>query len=144
MSRIVGGGPTTVALGVALVRSEERPPRLAAGPTAETCSRLALLPVPAPGRNSGGGPTTRLPPTDPGRRDLTVAASGTGGSAGLNAIRFGCADPFSLRSGGATIFCACSGATQILDGRPVEAFRFVPPATRPGLLPIAGNEGKGG
>jgi hypothetical protein len=74
---------------------------------------------------------------------VTVAASGTAGSAGLNAIRFGCAGPFSLMSGGATIFRACSGATQILDGRP-GAFAFARPATGPGLLPMAGNDGNDG
>jgi hypothetical protein len=137
-----GGGPTTVALGVALVRSEKRPAALAGGATAEIWSRLGL--PPSPGRNSGGGATTTVACDGWLRCQFPVADNGTSGKAGFSPSKLGGTGPFSLMSGGAMLVRACSGATHIREGRPAAAFPFVLPAARPGLLPSAGYDREGG
>jgi hypothetical protein len=137
-----GAGPTTVALGVVLVRNEKRPPTFEGGLTAETFSRPVWRPMPC--RNSGGGATTAVALSGPLRCDPPLAASGAAGRAGRGTRISGrAAAPLILMSGGTTSFWACSGATRIVAARKAAVCPFDCPRTRPGLLRRAGKVGSG-
>jgi hypothetical protein len=137
-----GAGPTTVALGVALARSEKRPPVFDGGATAGTLKRLGCR-RPEPWGSSGAGATTRAALSGPFRCQRPVADNGIAGRAGWLATISGRAGPLILMSGGATSLGVCFGATRIVAGCTEAACPFARPRARPGLLPSAGKVGAG-
>ncbi|MGC1462902.1 MAG: hypothetical protein WA802_11920 [Terracidiphilus sp.] len=110
----LGGGATTAAIGAVIPRLAEPAPTSGAGATAEACG--------SPKRrtedcfSSGDGATAEVRPAGMGRSECPVSESGIAGSAGLAAAIFETAlaarpDCATIRLGGITMPCACSGVT---------------------------------